>query len=154
MKTSDCEAGPIDQVLQGSDKRLQVLLDTLPHIAFVIAPGGRAEYYNQRFTDYLGFHPGPDKASRTALHHPDDRARLDEKRHSAVVASDEYIVEARLLRHDGAYRWHRIHNKPLIHGGRAVLWLGTAVDIHDMLHANETLDQRVQERTAELEAVN
>jgi PAS domain S-box-containing protein len=154
MTEPEHDCGPVACALQGGDKRIQLLLETLPHIAFMIAPGGHAEYYNQRFTDYLGFRPGTDKASRTALHHPDDRARLDTVRSSAVAAAQEYIVEVRLLRHDGAYRWHRIHNKPLIQGDRVAGWLGTAVDIHDVRHANEILEQRVSERTAELEAAN
>ena len=64
----------------------------------------------------------------------------------------EYIVEARIRRHDGVYRWHRIHNKPVVRHGRRIGSIGTAVDIHDVRHANEVLEQRVNERTAELRA--
>src|SRR5580704_7182201 len=139
---------------QDNETRFHLLLDTLPFVAFVIAPGGRARYYNQRFIDYHGFRPGSDKTARTDLLHPDDRSQLVTARRSAAATTSEYIVQARLLRHDGAYRWNRIHNKPLVRNGRLEAWLGTAVDIHDVLHANEILEQRVSERTAELEAVN
>ena len=139
---------------QDNETRFHLLLDTLPFVAFVIAPGGRAQYYNQRFIDYHGFRPGSDKTARTDLLHPDDRSQLVTARRSAAATTSEYIVQARLLRHDGAYRWHRIHNKPLVRDGQLEAWLGTAVDIHDVLHANEILEQRVSERTAELEAVN
>src|SRR5476649_1250630 len=107
------EIALIDDGLPINEARFHLLLDTLPFIAFVIAPGGRAEHYNQRFVAYHGFLPGPETASRTELLHPDDRARLEADRHAAAAARTEYIVQARLLRHDGAYRWHRIHNKPL-----------------------------------------
>jgi PAS domain S-box-containing protein len=151
---SDAEAKRIGGDRQDNETRFNLLLDTLPFVAFVIAPGGRAQYYNQRFVDYHGFRPGPDKTARTGLLHPDDQPRLVASRQSAATTTSEYIVEARLLRHDGAYRWHRIHNKPLVRGGQLEGWLGTAVDIHDVRHANEILEERVSERTAELEAVN
>jgi signal transduction histidine kinase/CheY-like chemotaxis protein len=59
-----------------------------------------------------------------------------------------------MRRHDGVYRWHRIENRPMHSDGQLLYWLGTAVDIDDIRHANALLEQRVAERTAELEAVN
>jgi PAS domain S-box-containing protein len=147
-------AGPIETKFSENDMRFRLLLDTLPFVAFVIAPGGGAEHYNQCLVEYHGFRPGAEKAARTELLHPDDRARLIDARKSAAATGMEYIVEARLLRHDGAYRWHRIHNKPIVRGEGVAGWLGTAVDIHDAAHAREILEQRVSGRTSELEALN
>ena len=140
--------------LRDDETRFHVLLDTLPFIAFVITPGGRAEYYNQRYVAYHGLCPGLEKADRTALLHPEDRSLLVNSRQSASLEAAEYIVEARLLRLDGTYRWHRIHNKPLIRDGQVVAWLGSAIDIDDMVHAKLVLEQHVSQRTAELEAAN
>jgi PAS domain S-box-containing protein len=151
---SDQEFVSTDGGLPISETRFHLLLDTLPFIAFVIAPGGHAEHYNQCFIEYHGYLPGADKVSRTKLLHPDDRPRLDSARQAGADVGSEYIVEARLLRHDGAYRWHRIHNKPLIRAGHLVGWLGTAVDIHDVVRSNEVLERNVRHRTAELETVN
>jgi PAS domain S-box-containing protein len=141
----------IQPAFQDGESRFQLLLETLPHIAFVLKPGGHAEYYNQNFIRYLGFLPGPDRTARNALIYPDDRHNIEAARITAAASSTEYIVEARLLRHDGVYRWHRIHNKPLIRDGRVIVWIGTAVDIHDIQQANEALEQRVRQRTSDLE---
>src|SRR5207244_13614107 len=65
-----------------------------------------------------------------------------------------YPVEVRLRRHDGVYRWHRVHNRPIRFNRRIEFWLGTAVDIEDLREANALLERRVAERTAELEAAN
>ena len=146
--------GRTEAEISESELRFRMLLETLPHIAFVISAGGGAEYYNQRFIDYLGGVPGLEPAHRTRLHHPEDRAALDAARDAGRRDGMEYIVEARLRRHDGAYRWHRIHNKPLLRAGAAVAWLGTAVDIDDVRRANALLEERVAARTAELEAAN
>jgi signal transduction histidine kinase/CheY-like chemotaxis protein len=75
-------------------------------------------------------------------------------RRAAAAAGVEYRVEIRMRRHDGVYRWHRIENRPMLSNGRVAYWLGTAVDIDDIRHANELLEQRVAERTAELESAN
>ena len=40
--------------LRESEERFRTMLEALPHIAFVIRAGGTAEYYNQRFTEYVG----------------------------------------------------------------------------------------------------
>src|SRR5262249_27833993 len=87
--------------LRESEERFRLMLEALPQIAFVIRPGGVAEYYNQRFRDYVGGPIGLDAASRTALHHPDDRQRLVAARKKGAATDQEYTIEARIRRHDG-----------------------------------------------------
>ncbi|MBV9825889.1 MAG: response regulator [Alphaproteobacteria bacterium] len=140
--------------LREGEERFRLMLEALPDIAFVIGPDGTAEYYNERLRLYAGHPIGPRPADRSALHPPEDRERLDAARAHGFAAGEDFVVEARLRRHDGVYRWHRIRNRPVRIDGRLVFWLGTAVDIDDMREANERLEQRVAERTAELEAAN
>ena len=137
-----------------ADDRFLLLLDTLPYPAFVIAAGSQVIHYNSRFVEYLGFVPGPTREDRTALSHPEDQPALEAARAEAVPRDLEYVVEGRLRRHDGVFRWHRVHNKPLFRDGRRIAYLGTAVDIDDARRANEVLEARVRERTAALEAAN
>ena len=140
--------------LRESEERFRLMLEALPQAAFIIRADGNAEYYNQALRDYVGVPIGADRASRTALHHPQDQSRLQAARKKGVAAGQEYTVEVRMRRHDGVFRWHRIHNRPIRFAGRIEYWLGTAVDIDDMRAANELLERRVAERTAELEAAN
>jgi PAS domain S-box-containing protein len=151
---NDQECDPVVDGLPAHKTRVHLLLDTLPFIAFMVALDGRTEQFNRKFIEYFGFVPGDGPDARTALVHPDDQAVLVSARDAGVLSAGEYIVEVRLRRHDGAYRWHRVHNKPLIGSGALVGWFGSVVDIHDVVRANEILEQRVGERTAELEAVN
>jgi PAS domain S-box-containing protein len=140
--------------LTATEERFRQMLEALPQAAFVIRADGDAEYYNRTLRDYVGVPIGVGPAARTALHHPDDQPRLVAARRAGLARGEEYTVELRLRRHDGAYRWHRVHNRPIRLDGRIQYWLGTAVDIDDMREANALLEQRVAERTAELEAAN
>jgi len=143
-----------EAALRDSEERFRSMLEALPQIAFVIGPDGNAIYYNKQFRDYVGGPIGPGLDDRNALLDPEDRQRLMEARRAAVAAGEEYVVEARMRRHDGSYRWHRIQNRPMHADGHVLYWLGTAVDIDDIRHANELLENRVAERTAELVSAN
>ena len=133
------------------DDRFQLLLDTLPHPAFVLSADGTAQRYNQAFIAFVGSVPGHGKDARLVLHHPDDQDLFAAARAGVREGHGEWVIEARMRRYDGAYRWHRVHNKPLLKDGVPVGFLGTAVDIHDVREANEALERRVQERTAALQ---
>ena len=146
---------PPDVGIRGviQDQRFLLLLDTLPFPAFIVSAAGPA-HYNEAFIAYVGFRPGSNRANRTALHHPDEQEILEAARDAGTRADTDYVVEARLRRFDGHYRWHRIHNKPLFENGRRTAYLGTATDIHDSRMDNESLERRVLERTSELEEAN
>ena len=144
-----------------SQERFRSMLEVLPQIAFVIRSDGIAEYYNRFFRDYVGDEIGRDPDSRTALQHPDDREKLVKARLEGAFYDRDYVVEARIRRRDGAYRWHIIRNSPLKRDGKTIAWLGTAIDIDDMRQAQETLrrvndelERRVAERTRDLADAN
>jgi len=126
---------------------LRAVLDALPQIAAIVRPDGIAEFYNRALRDYAGSALGIDRHARLALVHPEDRARVAQ----AVAAGVAYVIEARLRRQDGAFRWHVIRAAPL--GERGMLaWLATAADIDDVRRADERLDRQVAERTERLHA--
>jgi PAS domain S-box-containing protein len=103
-----------------------------------------------------------------ALRHPDDRDRvLDGFRHALSGGTDSYEVEYRIIRPDGQVRW--IFGRGRIvrdNAGRPVRYSGVDLDITDRKTAeaalaaakeeleqmNRMLEERVRERTAELEA--
>ncbi|WP_455923244.1 PAS domain-containing protein [Pseudomonas putida] len=94
--------------------------------------------------------------------HPDDRGRVARSINACVHSDGEYANEYRLLRPDGEVRWvyarGRSHND---HHGRPVRFLGASIDITErreaekiLLRLNETLEERVAERTEALAEAN
>lgn len=97
-----------------------------------------------------------------AMVHPDDRERTRQVWLAAVKIRSFYDTEYRLLRSDGKYRWMSVHAAPVLEvDGTIREWVITCADIEDRKQAeaeivklNEELEQRVTERTAELQAAN
>jgi PAS domain S-box-containing protein len=143
-----------EAALRESEERFRSMLEALPQMAYVVDNAGNAIYYNREFHSYIGRPVGHSPAERDMLIHPEDVEGVRAARNEALAAGQEFAIEARIRRHDGSYRWHRIQNRPMYADGRVSYWLGTAVDIDDIRHANELLEERVVARTAELEAAN
>jgi PAS domain S-box-containing protein len=126
--------------LRESERRYRILADALPHKVWITAPDGTALYYNAQMTVYHG--PlGPALADRAALNHPDDVARIAAARKRAFDRGEPLEVEARLLRADGAWRWHRILMTPIRREGadEVVEWLGISLDIDDLYSDRQRL---------------
>jgi PAS domain S-box-containing protein len=143
-----------EAALRDSEERFRSMLEALPQMAYVVDDAGNQLYVNRQLNTYIGRPIDPEMGARDAFIHPDDVAALRAARARAFADGQEFALESRILRHDGVYRWHRIQNRPMQSDGRVIYWLGTAVDIDDIRHANELLEQRVAERTSELEAAN
>jgi PAS domain S-box-containing protein len=147
------ERKAVEQALRESEERFRTMLEALPHFAFVLQADGSIEYANARLGEYIG-KTLRDLEAGDDIFHPDDWAQVRAVRQVALAKQTAYQCEARLRRHDGAYRWHAIDVRLLHREDQAACWLGTAVDIDDISRANEILERRVGDRTGELESTN
>lgn len=77
------------------------------------------------------------------LVHPDDRARLDEARETALASSGRLDVEHRIIRPDGAVRWiHELGEVERGADGAPIRLVGTAQDITQRKLAEEKLREQ------------
>ncbi len=117
-----------------SEAHLRKIIDTIPTLAWCNLPDGSNEFVNQRWCDYTGL--SPEEVRRVGCKvviHPEDLPKwLDEWR-TLVASGEGGEIEARLRRHDGAYRWFLIRVEPLQdESGEIVRWYGTNTDIDDL----------------------
>ena len=150
--------------LQQSEQQIRQLADALPQIVWTATPDGHRDYHNRRWYDYTGMSQEQcrELGWRPVLH-PDDLQHCVERWTHAVTTGEPYEIEYRFRRaSDGSYRWHLGRAVPVRDAaGRIVRWFGTATDIEDYKQAessikglNESLEERVWARTAELATAN
>ncbi len=140
------------------------IAEALPQIVWTADPDGSVDYYNQHWFDYTGMTLEQTRGwGWEHVLHPDDLASCVARWTESVRTGAPYEIEYRFRRAaDGAYRWHLGRALPIRDGrGEIVKWFGTCTDIDDhrraqeaLREAQEQLEARVRERTAELDAAN
>jgi PAS domain S-box-containing protein len=152
------------KALSKSEASFRQLADSMPQMVWTATANGEIDYYNQRWYEYTGtnFEQAKQWGWKPVLH-PDDLQNTIDRWTQAFTSRGNYEIEYRFRRaSDGAFRWHLGRARPILdaHGG-AVRWFGTCTDIDDYKKAeveikilNESLEKRVQERTAELATAN
>jgi PAS domain S-box-containing protein len=110
----------------------------------------------------LGPDYDPNDAGRDIdFYSPEDAALVAEAFREAVAEGEAYDLEVELDRADGCRIWVRTIGRPVVEDGAVVRVLGNIMDISErrraeaeVLRLNAELEQRVADRTAQLEAVN
>jgi formate hydrogenlyase transcriptional activator len=124
-----------------SEARLRKIIDTIPALAWCNLTDGSNDFVNRRWSDYTGLSQEEVKrvGCKVAIHPEDLPKWLDQWR--ALIASGAGgEIEARLRRHDGAYRWFLIRVEPLREeSGEILRWYGTNTDIEDRKRTEEKL---------------
>lgn len=128
-----------------NDNRLRVLADALPQMVWVSrASDGVTTYANERFRTFIG-DIADTCADHIAAHHPDDQKRAAEGWAEAVRFGRPFEIEARLRASEETFRWHKIVIVPVRRKGEVVEWLGTALDVEEIVATRIAL-QASQER--------
>lgn len=153
-----------EATLRDSEERYRILTEVSPQAIWMGDSDSGITYCNQYWFDYSGL-----TMEQTAgygwidIIHPDDCDHVFKTSMQAVTKATNYEVEIRFRRvSDGSYRWHIVRGLPFRDAaGQIIKWVGVASDIHDrkvaeaaLQQLNEVLEQRIQERTFQLEAAN
>src|SRR5216684_7593857 len=127
-----------------SEMELRQMLDLMPQHLAVLAPDGTPLYANRVALKYLGVDMDRwrTETSRYGLLHPEDREKLLSQRQSEFLKGTPHEFEARMLRHDGIFRWFLFRLSPLKdERGDVTRWYGTGTDIEDRKQAEDRLRQ-------------
>lgn len=84
--------------------------------------------------------------------HPHDQEMTAQMLEEHLASGKPAEFEQRIQLSNGIYRWFRLHSVPILgDDGRPIEWVGTHTDIHESKVMHELLEERVQERTRELQ---
>lgn len=139
--------------VEESNKEFKFVTDFMPQIIWATKPDGYHEFYNKRWYDYTGltYDQSKDTGWNTVLH-PDDQQRAGEAWKRSLETGNPYEIEYRFKRFDGQYRWFLGRALPLKdEAGKIYKWYGTCTDIDDQKKASDLLEEKVKERTRDLE---
>ena len=130
-----------EEALRVSERNLQLIIATIPALAWSALPDGSAEFFNRLYLDFVG--RSADEMSGwgwTASVHSDDLSDLAASWQRIMMSGSAGEAEARLRRHDGEYRWFLFRANPLRDdSGKIVRWYGVNTDIEDRKRMEETL---------------
>ena len=145
-----------EEALRSSEARVQAIANMVPDLLWSNDAAGAAEWFNERWLEYTGQTPDEARSDgwATAIH-PDDRERSVTNFRRAIEAADALRLEHRIRRNDGEYRWFLVQAVPLRDDDGAVdRWVGACTDIHEQRMVRNDLEDRVRERTRQLEDVS
>ena len=138
-----------ERALRESEQRLRLTLDRAPGMVWTARPDTTLDYVNRFCAEFTGLPIEKllDEGWLSAVH-PDDRDRAASIYAPAVEARRPFLVEYRMRRADGPYRWVLATGVPMYgpEGGFAG-YVGIDIDVTDGKNAEE----RTRESRAALE---
>jgi len=147
--------------LRESEERFRLIADSAPVPIWVTKLDRTRSFANQAYVDFVGLSYEETLAFdwRNALH-PDDLPRILKEQIAGESSLKPFVLEARYRRADGQWRWLRSESQPRWDAnGAHVGFIGVAHDVTaakqaeiELRRINETLEERIKERTAQLEA--
>jgi hypothetical protein len=130
-----------EEALAASERNLQLIIDTIPALAWSACRDGTADFFNRLYLDFIGL--SAEQASGwgwTAAVHPEDVNGLAVTWQQIMASEAPGEAEARLRRHDGEFRWFLFRTNPLRdESGSIVKWYGVNTDIEDRKRAEVEL---------------
>jgi PAS domain S-box-containing protein len=149
------------ETLHESERRFRLIANSAPVPIWVTKLDRTRSFANEAYVGFVGL-PYEEAIKydwRKALH-PDDLTRILKEQIEGESSLKPFVLEARYKRADGEWRWLRSESQPRWDPtGKHIGFIGVAHDITAAKNAeiglrrlNETLEERILERTAQLEA--
>jgi PAS domain S-box-containing protein len=134
----------------------EMIAESIPHIVWIASPDGATIYFNRLGTDYTGCPPETNYGWNWVTHvHPEDVERAGRAWEHATTTGTEFLLEYRIRRFDGAFRWHSVRAVPLRDAaGEIYLWMGTATDIEAQKQLELALRRAEREATETVTLLN
>ncbi len=122
-----------ERVMRETESRFRTMADNAPVLVWIADTQQNGIWFNKTWLSFVGRTLAQENGSgwRGGVHH-DDFERCLTTFARAFDAREEFRMEYRLRRHDGAYRWLLDHGVPLYGGDKEFTgYIGTCIDITD-----------------------
>ena len=148
---------------RAGEERFQTMANSMLQLAWIARADGFIFWYNERWYEYTGTTPAQMEGwGWQSVHDPRMLPLVIDHWKKAIEAGKPFEMEFPLRRADGQFRTFLTRSQPLKDSeGRVVQWFGTNTDVETLKQAeaaiqrlNAELEQRVVERTAQLELAN
>ncbi|WP_246158118.1 PAS domain-containing protein [Reyranella soli] len=149
-----------EQKLRASEGLFRTMAQAMPNHVWTAPADGQLDWFNDQVYAYSGAAAGSlDGGGWKDIVHPDDLPAASERWELALKSGQTYEVEMRLRRFDGAWHWHIARAVAVKDAeGQVARWIGTNTDIQEqkeisaaLVDINAVLEQRVEERTGQLQ---
>ncbi|HLW64961.1 MAG TPA: PAS domain S-box protein, partial [Gemmataceae bacterium] len=129
-----------EEEVHQSEQRFHQLADVMPQIVWTARPDGNTDYMNKRWSEFTGLSDKVGNEGWRTVLHPDDGKRAAERWAVCLETGETFDMEVRLFdRHRHMYRWHLMRTVAARdEAGKVARWFGTATDIHEQKHAQES----------------
>ena len=152
-----------EESLRESEERFRYMANSVPQLVWVARANGFIYWYNQRWYDYTGTNPEQMEGwGWQMVHDPVVLPKVMKEWTESIASGQAFEMNFPLRRGDGQFRTFLTRVEPWKDSeGKVLQWFGTNTDVEIMKQAeneirslNIELDNRVNERTAKLEAAN
>ncbi|MBC7887735.1 MAG: PAS domain-containing protein [Ferruginibacter sp.] len=146
-----------EQLLRESEERFRMASDAAAAMIWLSGTDKMCNYFNKSWLQFTGRIFEQEKGDGwLAGVHPDDLDKCTEIYATNFDARQEFYMEYRLRRNDGAYRWLSDSGAPRFSPeGIFEGYIGTCIDIHDQKMTQGELEKLVADRTQLLsDAIN
>ncbi len=129
-------------------EELRSILESIPQVAFTTNHKGDIEFANQHWYNYT--------ESKDVFPQSDPAGLTVEYCLQKAIKSGKQLQVEISIRPVGSsnYRHHLLNMTPIINDNSVSKWVGVFTDIHEQRMANQLLEQRVLQRTWELQKIN
>jgi len=138
-----------ERSLTESEQRFQNAADAASVLMWMAGPDKRAIFFNKAWLNFTGRTMEQELGDGWAdVVHEDDLENTAQRYHIAFDAREPFVIQNRLRRHDGEFRWVTATGAPRYDGqGNFLGYVGASIDITDLLEKEEALHES-EERIA------
>ncbi|WP_457336295.1 PAS domain-containing hybrid sensor histidine kinase/response regulator [Rhizobacter sp. P5_C2] len=128
------------------ERDFRSMADAAPVMIWLAGPDRWCEWVNKPWLQFTGTTLDEERGNGwTQVVHPEDLERCMGIYSTSFHARQPFVMDYRLRRHDGLYRWVLDNGVPHTSGdGRFLGYVGSCVDIHERKELEERLAERTQ----------